>query len=44
MQSPTARSIHALIPRLVQENPNWGYRRVHGELITLGIKVAPSTV
>nr|WP_240942329.1 integrase core domain-containing protein [Planosporangium thailandense] len=30
--------------RLVRENPNWGYRRVHGELATLGIKVAPSTV
>jgi putative transposase len=26
------------------ENPSWGYRRVHGELATLGIKVAPSTV
>jgi putative transposase len=30
--------------RLVRENPSWGYRRVHGELATLGIKVAPSTV
>ncbi|MFI6541188.1 hypothetical protein ACIBHY_52670 [Nonomuraea sp. NPDC050547] len=30
--------------RLVRENPCWGYRRVHGELITLGITVAPSTV
>jgi hypothetical protein len=25
-------------------NPSWGYRRIHGELATLGIKVAPSTV
>ena len=33
-----------LILRLVRENPSWGYRRVHGELITLGIKIAPSTV
>jgi putative transposase len=41
---PTVRSIRALIVRLVQENPSWGYRRVHGELATLGIKVAPSTV
>jgi putative transposase len=41
---PTVRSIRALVLRLVQENPGWGYRRVHGELATLGIKVAPSTV
>ncbi|MFB4285514.1 helix-turn-helix domain-containing protein [Nonomuraea sp. MTCD27] len=41
---PTVRSIRALILRLARENPGWGYRRVHGELTTLGIKVAPSTV
>ncbi|MEV4800416.1 hypothetical protein AB0K18_10405 [Nonomuraea sp. NPDC049421] len=41
---PTVRSIRALALRLVRENPGWGYRRVHGELATLGIKVAPSTV
>ncbi len=40
----TVRSIRALILRLVQENPSWGYRRVHGELVTLGIAVAASTV
>jgi transposase len=41
---PTVRSIRALVLRLVAENPSWGYRRVHGELFTLGIKVAASTV
>jgi transposase len=41
---PTVRSIRALVLRLVRENPGWGYRRVHGELTTLGITVAPSTV
>ncbi|MFI0350943.1 hypothetical protein [Actinomadura sp. 9N407] len=29
---------------LVHQNPSWGYRRVHGELLVLGVKVAASTV
>lgn len=41
---PTVRSIKALVLRLARENPSWGYRRIHGELAALGIKVAPSTV
>jgi putative transposase len=40
----TISSIRALVLRLVAENPSLGYRRVHGELLTLGIKVAASTV
>lgn len=40
----TVRSVRALVLRLVRENPEWGYRRVHGELAALGIKVAASTV
>jgi len=40
----TVRSIRALVLRLVRENPGWGYRRVHGELLVLGVKVAASTV
>jgi putative transposase len=40
----TVRSVRALVLRLVRENPSWGYRRVHGELLTLGVKVAASTV
>lgn len=41
---PTVRSIRALVLRLAHENPSWGYRRIHGELAALGIKVAASTV
>jgi hypothetical protein len=40
----TVASIRRLILRLVDESPGWGYRRVHGELAMLGIKVAASTV
>jgi hypothetical protein len=38
------RSIGALVLRLARENPSWGYRRLHGELLVLGVKLAPSTV
>ena len=40
----TLRSIRILVLRLARENPCWGYRRVHGELLVVGVKVAPSTV
>jgi transposase InsO family protein len=41
---PARRSIQALVLGLARENSTWGYRRIHGELAVLGIKVAPSTV
>ncbi|WP_245790816.1 integrase core domain-containing protein [Streptomyces monashensis] len=41
---PTVRSVRALVLRLAHENSSWGYRRIHGELAALGIKVAASTV
>jgi putative transposase len=41
---PTIRSIQALVVRLARENPSWGYRRIHGELASLAIRTAPSTV
>ena len=40
----TLRSIRALVMRLARENSGWGYQRIHGELLTLGIQIAPSTV
>ncbi|WP_421106434.1 integrase core domain-containing protein [Streptomyces sp. NEAU-S77] len=40
----TLRSIRSMVLRLARENASWGYRRIHGELAALGIKVAASTV
>jgi transposase InsO family protein len=40
----TIQSIRTLVLRLARENSNWGYRRIHGELLVLGVKVAASTV
>ena len=40
----TVRSIAGLAVCLAQENPLWGYRRIHGELTKLGVTIAPSTI
>jgi putative transposase len=36
--------LRQLILRMASENPTLGYRRIHGELARLGVKIAPSTV
>ncbi len=47
-QATWSTSYRALHPdsgtTLARENPNWGYRHLHGELLVLGVKVAASTV
>jgi hypothetical protein len=40
----TRRNIRTLVLRLARENTGWGYRRIHGELAGLGVKIAASTV
>jgi putative transposase len=43
-RTPAHRPLHTRPCPAPGQDPSWGYRRVHGELATLGVKVAPSTV
>ena len=39
-----ALEIRQLVVQLAADNPTWGYRGIHGELLGLGHRLAPSTV
>jgi hypothetical protein len=36
--------IRKLVVRLDRENPTWGHRRIHGEIIGLRYQLSPATV
>jgi len=40
----TGWALRDLVLRLARENPGWGYQRIAGELIKVGVRISPSTV
>jgi transposase len=41
---PVDDRVQQLVLRFARENPRWGYPRIAGELLKLGLRVSPSTV
>jgi len=41
---PLDQELQQLILRLGQENPRWGYQRIKGELLQLGVRVSATAI